>query len=153
MNNKRIQQLATGFGFGSSPVMPGTVGTLWGLPLAWAIAQIPAVELQIAVCMILPFLAVPICEAAEAQLGKGNDPGCIVAEEYFTLPICFLGLPFTPWVALSGFLLPRILDITKPPPIRPLQSIKGGVGIVIDDTLAALFALGINHLLFRLVFC
>jgi phosphatidylglycerophosphatase A len=147
-----IKMLATGFGFGFSRFMPGTVGTLWGIPLAWAVIQIPSVGLQIAVCIALTLLAVPICAAAEKQLGKGKDPGCIVADEYLTLPICYLGLPFTPWVVLSGFVLHRIFDITKPPPIRQLQNLKGGIGIVIDDFAAALLALAVNHLLFYLFF-
>lgn len=146
-----IKLLATGFGFGLSRFMPGTVGTLWGVPLAWAVAQLPSLTFQIVACLVLTLLAVPVCAAAEKQLGKGKDPGCIVADEYLTLPICYLGLPFTPWVVLSGFVFHRIFDITKPPPIRQIQNLKGGVGIVIDDFLAALLALAANHLLFRLV--
>ncbi len=146
-----IKQLATGFGFGFSPVMPGTVGTLWGIPIAWAVLQIPSLTVQIIACMALTLLAVPLCAAAEKQIGKGKDPSCIVADEYLTLPICYLGLEFTPWVVLSGFVLHRIFDITKPPPIKQLQSIKGGTGIVIDDFLAALIALACNHLVFRLL--
>lgn len=152
MTTKLNQMLATGFGFGLSRFMPGTVGTLWGIPLAWAVMQIPSLNLQVAVCLILTMMAVPVCEAAEKQLGKGKDPGCIVADEYLTLPIVYLGLPFTPWTVLSGFVLHRVFDITKPPPIRQIQTLKGGVGIVIDDFLAALFALAVNHLLFRFIF-
>ena len=74
-----------------------------------------------------------------------------MADEYLTLPICYLGLPFTPWVVPSGFVLHRVFDIAKPPPIRQIQSLKGGVGIVMDDFLAALFALAVNQLLFRFV--
>ncbi len=131
--------------------MPGTCGTLWGIPLAWAVMQLPMLSLQIAVCITLTLLAVPICAAAEKQLGKGKDPGCIVADEYCTLPIVYLGLPLTPWVLVSGFVFHRIFDIAKPPPIRQLQSLKGGTGIVIDDFAAALFALACNQLLFSVV--
>jgi phosphatidylglycerophosphatase A len=151
MKNKFNLHLATGFGFGLSRIMPGTVGTLWGIPLAWLVMQIPSVNLQVVACLILTMIAIPICEAAEKALGKGKDPGCIVADEYLTLPIVYLGLPFTPWIILSGFVLHRIFDITKPPPIRQVQSIKGGVGIVIDDFLAALLALAANHLIFKLI--
>lgn len=151
MRTKLNQVAATGFGFGLSRFMPGTVGTLWGIPLSWAVAQIPALNLQIVVCLLLTLIAIPICEAAEKQLGKGKDPGCIVADEYLTLPIVYLGLPFTPWIILSGFVLHRIFDITKPPPIRQLQNLKGGVGIVIDDFVVALMALAVNHLLFRFI--
>ncbi|MCC7300835.1 MAG: phosphatidylglycerophosphatase A [Verrucomicrobia bacterium] len=151
MKNKLNQFIATGFGFGFSRFMPGTVGTLWGIPLSWAVMQLPTTALQIVACLALTLLAVPICGAAERQLGKGSDPGCIVADEYLTLPICYLGLPFTPWVVLSGFVFHRIFDITKPPPIRQLQNLDGGIGIVIDDFLAALLALAANHLLFRFI--
>ncbi len=148
---KLIEMLATGFGFGWSPIMPGTVGTLWGIPIAWVVFQTPSLVLQIAACIALTLLAVPLCSKAEPLIAKGKDPGCIVADEYMTLPICYLGLGFTPWVVLAGFIFHRIFDITKPPPIKQLQNIKGGVGIVIDDFLAALLALACNHLLFRVV--
>jgi len=151
MKNHLIILSATGAGAGFSPIMPGTVGTLWGIPLAWIVMQIPSVELQIAVCLVLSFVAIPLCAAAEPLIGKGKDPGCIVADEYLTLPICYLGLAFTPAVIIAGFVFHRIFDITKPPPIKQLQEIKGGVGIVIDDFLAALLALACNHLLFRFI--
>ena len=147
-----IKMLATGFGAGFSRFMPGTVGTLWGIPQAWSVMRIPSLALQITECVALTLVAIPICAAAEKQFGKGKDPGCIVADEYLTLPIVYLGLPFTPWVVLSGFVLHRIFDITKPPPIRQLQNLKGGIGIVIDDFAAALLALAVNHLLFRFIF-
>ncbi len=141
--------IAVGFGTGWSPVMPGTVGTLVGLPLAWGLMQIPCLGTQIAVCVLLTLLAIPFCGIAEKIIG-GKDPGCIVADEYLTLPITVIGLS-SPWALLSGFVLHRIFDITKPPPIKQLQHIHGGFGIVIDDFLAALIALGINHLLFVLI--
>jgi phosphatidylglycerophosphatase A len=146
--NRLLKWIAVGFGAGLSPVVPGTIGTLWGIPLAWGLAQIPSVPLQVAACIMLCFVAIPICETAEGLLDRGKDPGCIVADEYLTLPIVYLGLPFTPWVIFAGFVLHRIFDITKPPPIRQLQNLKGGVGIVIDDVLAGLLALGCMHLAF-----
>lgn len=141
-----IKWVAVGFGTGWSPVMPGTVGTLVGLPLAYGLMHIDCLGIQIALCLILSVLAIPICGVAERVIG-GKDPGCIVADEYLTLPITVIGLT-SPWALLSGFVLHRIFDISKPPPIKQLQHIHGGFGIVIDDFLAALIALGINHLLF-----
>ncbi len=146
---KLIEWVAVGFGTGWSPVMPGTVGTLVGLPIAFGIMQVGSVAAQSAACVAMALLAIPICGAAEKIIG-GKDPGCIVADEYLTLPITIIGLS-SPWALASGFVLHRIFDITKPPPIRQLQHIHGGVGIVIDDVLAALIALGLNHLLFSLL--
>lgn len=148
--NPLIHALATGLGTGHSRFLPGTVGTFWGIPLAWAISQIPELLLQASAAVILCLLAIPLCGAAERKLGKGKDPSCIVADEYLTLPIVYLGLPFSGPVVATGFVLHRLFDITKPPPIRQLQSIPGGLGVVIDDVLAALFALVVNHLIFHL---
>jgi len=147
-----VKWIAVGFGTGWSPVMPGTVGTLVGLPLAWGLMQVPNIGTQIMICAALTLLAIPICGAAERMIG-GKDPGCIVADEFLTLPITVIGMSgfSTPLVLLGGFLLHRVFDITKPPPIRQLQHIHGGFGIVVDDVLAALLALGVNHLAFRLL--
>ena len=147
---KVIKWMAVGFGTGYSPVMPGTAGTLIGLPLAWGVMMLyPEHGLQAAVCGALTLLALPICGAAEKMIG-GKDPACIVADEYLTLPITVIGLT-SPWALLTGFVLHRVFDITKPPPIRQLQHIHGGFGIVIDDFLAALIALGLNHVIFRML--
>ena len=130
--------------------MPGTVGTLVGLPLAWGLMQSGwSWVIQAIACLVMTIIAIPICEVAEQMIG-GKDPGCIVADEYLTLPITVIGLT-SPWALLSGFILHRIFDITKPPPIKQLQHIHGGFGIVIDDFLAALIALGLNHLIFYLI--
>jgi len=142
-----VKWVAVGFGTGWSPIMPGTVGTLVGLPLAWGLMQSGwNWETQSLICILLSLIAIPICGIAEKMIG-GKDPGCIVADEYLTLPITVIGLT-SPWALLSGFILHRIFDITKPPPIKQLQHIHGGFGIVIDDFLAALIALGLNHLIF-----
>jgi phosphatidylglycerophosphatase A len=142
-----IKWIAIGFGTGLSPVMPGTVGTLIGLPLAYGVMKLPELWIQVVVCVALSMLSIPICEVAEKTIG-GKDPSCVVADEYLTLPITVIGLT-SPWALLSGFVLHRIFDITKPPPIKQLQHIHGGFGITIDDFLASLIALGLNHLIFH----
>ncbi len=145
-----IKWIAVGFGTGWSPIMPGTVGTLVGLPLAWGLMSLyDQPVLQSLICLVLTLIAIPICGVAEKMIG-GKDPGCIVADEYLTLPITVIGLA-SPWALLSGFILHRIFDITKPPPIKQLQHIHGGFWIVIDDFLAALIALGLNHLIFSVI--
>lgn len=149
MKNHLVRWIAVGFGTGLSPVAPGTVGTLLGLPLAWGVMNLSNVWTQSIVCLVLTLLAIPICGAAEKIIG-GKDPGCIVADEYLTLPIAIIGLS-SPWALLSGYVFHRIFDITKPPPIKQLQHIHGGFGITIDDFLAALLALGCNHLLFHFI--
>lgn len=147
---------ATGFGLGHFPVASGTVGTLPALPLVWWFWTRPAFSTypvgilwQILLSVGLCMLAVPVCGLAEKDFGTKDD-GRIVADEYLTFPLCMIGLPWTPWVALTAFLSCRFFDILKPPPADRLQRLKGGTGIVIDDVVAALYALGVNHLVYWL---
>lgn len=142
--------LATGFGLGYSPVASGTVGSLPGLLLVWAIYPLPLAA-QIATALLLSVLAIPICNVAESVF-KTKDDGRVVADEYMTFPLCVLGLPWMMlqywWLLPMCFVVNRICDIIKPPPANQLQQLKGGLGIVIDDFFASSYALAINHLLF-----
>ncbi len=137
--------IAVGFGTGYSRVMPGTVGSLLGVPLAWGLMQLETIWIQTVAALLLALAAVPLCGQAEKQMG-GKDPQAIVADEFLTVPIVVIGLSH-PFALISGFALHRLFDIVKPPPIRQLQGLHGGAGIVIDDFLAAGLALGANHLL------
>lgn len=141
--------LGTGLGLGLSPVAPGTVGSIWGVAIAWALnsALRDHVGWQIAAAVLLTLLAVPICDAAEKHLGRKDDRR-IVADEYLTFPLCVIGLPPEPWILAVAFVSNRVFDILKPPPARGLQRLHGGVGIVIDDALACLYSLAVNHLVY-----
>ena len=141
--------VATGFGIGLvAPVAPGTFGTFPGVVLALWTARQPLL-LQLCVCIGMTLLAVPICDVAERVLGKKDD-GRICADEWMLFPICVLGLPLTQnlWLVPVCFVVARVCDIIKPPPARQLQAIHGGIGIVIDDLFASLYALAINHALY-----
>lgn len=139
---------ATGAGLGYSPVASGTVGSVWGLLLVWGMQPLP-VWGQAILAAVLCLAAVPICHQAEAVLGRKDD-GRIVADEYLTFPLCMLGLPFSPLMLATAFLTCRFFDIVKPPPASQLQRIPGGIGIVIDDVVATLYSLALNHALYRL---
>lgn len=141
--------VATGFGLGLiTPVAPGTVGTLPGVLLALWVSQ-QNLPLQIVTCLGMTLLAVPICDVAERVLLKKDD-GRICADEWMLFPICIIGLPLLQhlWLVPVCFVVARICDIIKPPPARRLQDLHGGIGIVIDDFFASLYALAINHALF-----
>ena len=152
--NKFVIAAATGFGLGFSPIASGTVGSLWGfvlLVLMLPLEQLPGgIVWQAMVAAALALIAIPICGIAEKHYGKKDD-GRIVADEYLTFPICMLGIPWMecPWMLVIGFLTARLFDIIKPPPAYQSQAIGGGLGIVIDDVFACLYALGLNHLLYR----
>jgi phosphatidylglycerophosphatase A len=141
---KLVVALANGLGTGLSPFASGTTGSLLGIPLALLVLRCPDLVGQAVTCLALTLLAIPICSVAEKHYGKKDD-GRIVADEYLTFPICMIGLPASPVVLGIAFVVNRICDIIKPPPARGLQRVKGGLGIVIDDFFACLYALGINH--------
>jgi phosphatidylglycerophosphatase A len=129
---------------------PGTWGSLAGL-LCFAIfyqrAPIGAILVGTA---IAAYLAVGICGEAEIRMRK-KDPGEVVLDEVVVIPLCFLGwrtlLAHAPaWVLLlAGFVLFRFFDIVKPYPIRQLQALPAGWGVVADDLAAALAACATLH--------
>lgn len=141
---------ATGLGFGLSPVAPGTVGALWGLPLAWGLGQTP-LWVQLAVIVVICLLGIPLCTRAARDLGGKKDPGAIVWDEIVSMPITFLLVPMTsPAVVIVGFLLNRVFDISKPPPARQLERLPDGLGIMADDLAAGVYSCGVLHLLLAL---
>ena len=138
--------LATGFYIGKIPFAPGSLGSLIGLPLSFALAGfLPAPAILCTLLLIL--LAIYIAGAAEKIL-KQNDPGCIVIDEIAGMVATLLGLPFNLITVVIGFIIFRILDILKPFPIRTLDKrIPGGLGVVADDVAAGI----ITNLLLRII--
>lgn len=135
--------LATGFWAGFFPTAPGTVGSLWGLPLAWGLSFLPLAG-QLATIALLFAASVPLCTRAARELGR-KDPGQIVWDEIVSLGVVFLGVPVQGPTLLVGFLLHRLFDISKPPPIRRLEQLSDGLGIMADDMLAGAYACGALH--------
>jgi len=79
-------------------------------------------------------------QEAERSLG-GKDPGAIVVDEVAGMALAVLTVPLTPAVLIAGFVLFRVFDIVKPYPANALQRLPGGVGVMIDDLVAGLYAL------------
>jgi len=131
--------LATGFYTGNIPKAPGTFGTLPGLFLCFFLARLPwTVSLLLIFSLI--GLAVWLAGRAEKIIGQ-KDPGCIVIDEIAGMTIALAAIPFTPFTAATGFVLFRFFDIVKPPPIKSIdRRVPGGVGIVLDDIIAGIFA-------------
>ncbi len=139
--------LAMGFGLGLSPVASGTAGSLLGVALAWAIAPL-SWGVQAAAVVLMILAAIPVCHIAEREFGKKDD-GRVVADEYVTVPLCLIGIPWMAhlWLLCVAFLVHRALDIWKPPPARQMQSIPGGLGIMLDDVVSSLYGLGVMHVI------
>ncbi|MGD9499045.1 MAG: phosphatidylglycerophosphatase A [Halothiobacillus sp.] len=139
--------LAFGFGSGLAPKAPGTFGTLPGVALAWLIGMlaaslaVPAGYLTAAVVLLLAPIGVFLCGRASEKLGV-HDHGGIVFDEIVGVLIPFILIPVTPLNLLWGFLAFRVFDVIKPWPISWLdRHVSGGLGIMVDDLLAGIFAL------------
>ncbi|MBI3314389.1 MAG: phosphatidylglycerophosphatase A [Candidatus Omnitrophica bacterium] len=128
--------LATFFGIGYFPLVPGTAATAAGMALAlclqghsWAYAV---------VVLALFVLGVPVCGRVEKAL-KQKDPGIVVLDELVGVLIALAGLPMTWPVAISVFFLFRAFDMFKIYPINRLETRPGGWGIMLDDVMAGIY--------------
>ncbi len=138
--------VALGFGTGLSPIAPGTVGTLLGFPLFWLISFGP-LWFQLAVLLALFALGVWVCECTAPALG-GGDPGAIVWDEVVAFALVLMVAPHSPLGYVGAFAVFRLFDIWKPFPINWVdRHVQGGFGIMLDDLLAAGYAmLAVWHL-------
>ncbi len=132
--------LATGFGSGLSSIAPGTLGTLVAIPFA-AVLMLAPEPLQWIVPIVAFVLGIPLCSACTARLDVHDHPG-IVWDEIVGYFITMFMVPKTWLWLLFGFVLFRLFDIWKPWPISVADKrLKGGLGIMLDDVIAGLFAL------------
>jgi phosphatidylglycerophosphatase A len=137
---------ALGFGSGLAPKAPGTFGTLAALPLYLFWLQGLSLPSFLVVIALSFLLGIWLCDAAASNLGVHDHPG-IVWDEFVGLWVSCIALPAGwPWL-LAAFVLFRFFDILKPWPIRWLdRKVPGGLGIMVDDLLAGLFALAVIQL-------
>jgi phosphatidylglycerophosphatase A len=134
--------LGTGLGVGYSRFMPGTVGSLWGPPLVWGLQQanLPGF-LYVLVCLVIVALGIPICSRAARSFGR-HDPGQVVYDEVAAFPLVYFAIEVDVATGVIGFLWFRVFDIIKPWPITKLEKLPGGLGVMIDDQMAAVYACG-----------
>lgn len=134
--------LAFGLGSGLSPRAPGTTGTLMGLVLAVPLAGLPLWAALTGVGLAF-LVGVPICTRASRALGV-HDHGGIVWDEFVGIWLVLATVPFHWAWWLAAFVAFRVFDIIKPWPIGWLdRKVHGGLGIMIDDVVAAGFAIGV----------
>ena len=133
--------IATWFGVGLSPRAPGTCGSLAALLLAWAIRAISGAP-GLAAGLVVVFSVGIWAADATARASRVQDPATIVVDEVAGQWLVLLAAPFEPVAWAFGFLLFRLFDIWKPWPVRWVdRHVKGGLGIMLDDILAAGYAL------------
>jgi len=143
--------LASLFGIGFIPFMPGTFGSLaaFGIYMLipasfWFYGQ----YILMGLLLVLSLAAVFISRAAEKILGE--DAGSIVIDELLGYFVATLFLPHNWLIGLYAFILFRVFDIAKPFPIYRSQRISGGWGVVIDDLIAGLYANLLIQILIRI---
>ena len=131
--------LAFGFGSGLAPFAPGTFGTLAAIPIYWLLASW-GTPLYAAVVLIMALAGIHICRRAEEILGVSDHPG-IVWDEVVGYLVAMSLLPADWLSVLLGFLAFRLFDILKPWPIGWLdRTVGGGLGVMLDDVLAGVYA-------------
>ena len=132
--------VAMGFGAGLSPVAPGTAGTLLAWLLFWIAGGVPA-EVALACIAVFFALGVWVCEVTGRHLGIA-DHGSMVWDEVVAFLLVLAVIPNELAWQAAGFVVFRVFDIAKPPPIRWLETrFKGGWGVMADDLLAAGYTL------------
>ena len=135
-----VHILAFGFGTGLSPVAPGTVGSLVGVLFAWLTLDF-GLPIQLLTAAAITVSGFWICGESARRIGV-HDHGGIVWDEIAGMYITLLVAPPTIAGWVLGFVLFRVFDIAKPWPIRDLDHrLGGGLGIMLDDLAAALYAL------------
>lgn len=133
--------IALGLGSGLAPWAPGTFGTLAAFPLFWVL-QKSGLPVQILLVIAAFALGIWACGLTGRHLGQ-HDSGHIVWDEIAGFLLVLIFTPAGPLWMLYAFALFRLFDIWKPLPISWLDAtIKGGLGVMLDDLLAAGYALG-----------
>ncbi len=138
-----IKLIATFFYLGYLPFGPGTMGSLAGILIyVCTKGNRPVYAGVVAILTLLGFLVV---EKAQI-LFKEHDSRKIVIDEVCGMLLCFSFVPFNYINLILGFALFRIFDITKPFPIKKIEALKGGAGIMLDDIMAAVYTNIILHI-------
>lgn len=134
--NRVHHLIATVFGLGHFPFAPGTVGSLAGLVLCLFLHW--NMILYTSVFLILFVFGVISSGKVEEEAGY-RDPSTVVIDEFACIFVAFLFVPISAPLVIVGFILYRIFDIIKVPPMKHAENIKGGWGIMLDDLIGGVY--------------
>lgn len=133
---------STALGLGMAPVAPGTFGTLGGVLLAVPLcfAGELFLPLLVALCLLL-YAGGRVLGNWASRRATNGDPGWFVLDEVlgYLLVLCWT-LPPSPLALVTAFVLFRVFDVLKPWPVRRLERLPGGDGILLDDVAAGILA-------------
>ena len=144
--------VGTFLGIGRVRPGPGTWGSAATVLLWAALAYSLPSALRTPVVIGLALLAMLIGIPAATLVARGSglkDPQIVVIDEVAGQLVALIAVPLAWKSFLAGFILFRVFDIVKPPPVRQLEAVPEGAGIVLDDIAAGLYALGVMHLFLR----
>lgn len=140
ITDKLILIAATGAGVGNFPFFPGTIGTLLALPLSLALNHLAALSLLSGSIVLVAAIFCAIWLAGKAgEILRQKDPGAIIIDEIVGFLVATFAMPNRLSVFLTAFVLFRFFDITKVFPVRRLENLPGGMGIVFDDIMAGIY--------------
>ncbi len=142
--------VATFFGAGYLKPGPGTWGSAATLLLWWALGRFIPTSFQAIAAAVLAAVATAIGIPAATLVARASgkkDPQHVVIDEVAGQMLTFIAAPLHWQSLLTGFILFRAFDIVKPPPVRQLERLPEGTGIVVDDLGAGLYALLVLQLL------
>jgi len=144
---RTILALSTFFGAGLCPVAPGTLGTLASVPVVLCLYNF-GVLYRALILVFITAIAIRTSGKTQDLMGQ-DDPSEVVIDEAAGFLLTMIFLPFS-WLNLGlGFILFRFFDIVKPFPIKRAEGLSGGIGIVMDDLIAGIYALaGVRIFLF-----
>lgn len=146
LSRNPVQLAAFGFGAGLSRKAPGTAGTLVAVPFYLLLQLLPR-PLWLCLLVAMALVGIWICGRVSRELGGLDHPG-IVWDEIVGFLIAMSAVAFSWFNLLTGFVLFRVFDIAKPWPISWLdRNIKGGLGIMLDDIVAGIFAGAVLYLI------
>lgn len=141
--------IATGLGLGYAPFAPGTFGTMLALPLYFLLSRLP-LPLYAGAMAVIILAAIGAAGAAEKILDR-PDPPEVVIDEVAGMLVAMIAIPPHPLAWLLAFGLFRFFDIVKPWPVGYIdRHFHGGLGIVMDDLAAGLYALALLQISWHL---
>ena len=123
---------------GYVPVAPGTFGSAAGLAVFAAVRWSGSPGVELAVIVLLLVVGVWSGNVAEEHFG-GVDPAPVVLDEVAGMMITLALLPVNIYGAIAGFLVFRLFDVVKPWPANRLEALPGGLGVMADDAMAAVY--------------
>ncbi|MBU3844612.1 MAG: phosphatidylglycerophosphatase A [Candidatus Anaerobiospirillum pullicola] len=143
--------LAVGFGSGLSPKAPGTCGSFVAMFICMGLIMAPWYAAPLAAVLFF-VLGTKACNEAEKAMGV-HDHGGLVVDEFVGMFIAVIAFPQGQWYwAIMAFVLFRFFDILKPFPVSYAdRNISGGLGVMVDDVLAGIYALVAGHIILHFV--